>query len=176
MKEKKCWAPYDIIMIIAYFFICFPILLSYGCPLYQCVIYFLIANILCGILALHWIRRVKDHMRRKHLLSLPIVQDEGRLFYAMPNRIATIPMAVNDGFSYNYGNGNMYEHYHYDRVGVYDGEYASFSGKKGYVALATLPRSFWGEEETIAHQGRDVSIDYVVDEDGKCYYIKSRQL
>ena len=126
MKDKKCWAPYDIIMIIAYFFICFPILLSYGCPLYQCVIYFLIANILCGILALHWIRRVKDHMRRKHLLSLPIVQDEGRLFYAMPNRIATIPMAVNDGFSYNYGNGNMYEHYHYDRVGVYDGEYASF--------------------------------------------------
>ena len=132
--------------------------------------------ILCVILALHWIRRVKDHMRRKHLLSLPIVQDEGRLFYAMPNRIATIPMAVNDGFSYNYGNGNMYEHYHYDRVGVYDGEYASFSGKKGYVALATLPRSFWGEEETISHQGRDVSIDYVVDEDGKCYYIKSRQL
>lgn len=46
MKDKKCWAPYDIIMIIAYFFICFPILLSYGCPLYQCVIYFLIANIL----------------------------------------------------------------------------------------------------------------------------------
>ena len=76
--------------------------------------------------------------------------DEGRLFYAMPNRIATIPMAVNDGFSYNYGNGNMYEHYHYDRVGVYDGEYASFSGKKGYVALATLPRSFWGKEETIS--------------------------
>ena len=176
MKDKKCWAPYDIILIIVNFLICFPLLLSYKCPLYLCAILFLIANIFCGILALHWIRRIKDHMRRKHLLCLPIVHDEGRLFYAMPNRIATMPIAVNDGFSYNYGNGNMYEHYHYDRVGVYDGEYASFSGKKGYVALTTLPRSFWGEEETISNQGRDVSIDYVVDADGKCYYIKSSQL
>ena len=176
MKDKKCWAPYDIVMITAYFFVCFPVLLSHGCPFYLCVIYFLVANTLYGILALHWIRRFKDHMKRKHLLSLSVVHDEGRLFYALPNRVATVPMAVNDGFSYNYTNGNMYEHYHYDRVGVYEGEYAAFSGRKGYVTLATLPRSFWGEEEAIFNQGKDVSVSYVKDTDGKCYYIESRKL
>ena len=175
MKDKKCWIPYDVTVIIANLFI-FAILSAYGYPLYLCAILFLTASFLCGVICLHWIRRINDHKKREYLLTLPAVHDEGRLFYAMPNRIATMPIAVNDGFSYNYGNGNMYEHYHYDRIGVYDGEYASFSGKKGYVTLATLPRSFWGEEETISHQGRDVSIDYVIDEDGKCYYIRSRQL
>lgn len=167
------WKHWDIIYLSVIFLMSFPYLMSRNFPFLGCVLIFVVMGLIGGLLFLHWPRRYKDHQKRQYLLTLPTIHDIGHFTSVFPKAIASMPMAVSDGFSYNVQNGDIYEHYHYGHFNVYDGKRAMFSGEKHFVIMETLPRSFWGDEETILDYGRDVDIEYVTDTDGKSYFINA---
>ncbi len=171
MSGVRNWKYFDIAYITIVFVMSFPCLMSRRFPFFGCVLLFIVMNILGGVFFLQWPRRFRDHKKRQYLLTLPTIHDVGHFSSVTPKVITSAPMAVSDGFSYNIRSGDIYEHYHYERFNVYDGKRAMFSGEKHFVIMNSLPRSFWGDEETILDYGGDLDVEYVTDADGNSYFI-----
>ena len=178
MKEMRNWAAWDISCISL-------VLLTGFLPLGETnrhpvlsKVAVLIIGVAVMCLVLRWPHRIKEAKARQRLLNMPVIHATGQLSPAIPKKIDSMRIAVPSGFSENIYTGSIYEHYRYEDVGVYDGQQATFVGDSGLVFLNTLPRSFWGDEETIPHcfpgKVTAVSVDYVTDTDGKSYYINSR--
>lgn len=171
MSSVKNWKYYDIAYISIMFLMSFPYLMSRQFPFFGCALIFVFMCLFGGLVFLHWPRRYKDHKKRQYLLNLPTIHDIGHFSSVHSKVVASAPMAVSDGFSYGIQTGEIYEHYRYDRFNIYDGKRAMFSGEKHFVIMNSLPRSFWGNEETILDFERDVSVEYVTDTDGESYFI-----
>ena len=176
MKEHHNRKAWDIGCISLLFFLCFflPFKNNSSNSFLLRILLFASLSLFVGVIALSWPRRLKEHKERQRLLNLPLIKEKGRLSVSAPKKVGNAQIAVSAGYSHNISTGSIYEHCTYKDVGVYDGQWCFFCPEgKAPIIINTVPRSFWGDEETISFCNAEVNLAYVTDTDGKHYYISS---